>query len=65
MGYQSVGTLGRIITEGATEVKLFGEKIKLTELEYALFALLFERDGFVSREEIPTKTVAVNRWQVW
>ena len=29
VGYQAVGTLGRIITEGATEVKLFGEEIQV------------------------------------
>ena len=40
------------LSEKEKSVILFGEKIKLTELEYALFALLFERDGFVSREEI-------------
>ena len=33
-------------------VLLFGEKIKLTELEYALFSLLYKRQSFVSREEI-------------
>ncbi|MBQ7333126.1 MAG: winged helix-turn-helix transcriptional regulator [Clostridia bacterium] len=31
---------------------LFGEKIKLTEIEYALFSLLYKRGTFVSREEI-------------
>ena len=29
VGYQSVGTLGRAILEGATEVKLFGESIEV------------------------------------
>lgn len=29
VGYQAVGTLGRIILEGATEVKLFGESIEV------------------------------------
>ncbi len=29
VGYQSVGTLGRAIVEGATEVKLFGEEIQI------------------------------------
>ena len=29
VGYQSVGTLGRIILEGASEVKLFGESIQV------------------------------------
>ncbi len=29
VGYQAVGTLGRAITEGATEVKLFGEQIEV------------------------------------
>ncbi len=40
------------LLEGERAVLLFGEKIKLTELEYALFSLLYERRGFVSREEI-------------
>ena len=30
VGYQSVGTLGRIILDGATEVKLFGETIQVS-----------------------------------
>ena len=29
VGYQAVGTLGRIITEGASTVKLFGDEIKV------------------------------------
>ncbi|MBQ6625095.1 MAG: MBL fold metallo-hydrolase [Clostridia bacterium] len=29
VGYQAVGTLGRIITEGATKIKLFGEEIQV------------------------------------
>ena len=29
VGYQAVGTLGRIIVDGETEVKLFGEKIQI------------------------------------
>ena len=29
VGYQSVGTLGRMIVEGAKEVKLFGEPIEV------------------------------------
>lgn len=29
VGYQAVGTLGRAIAEGATEVKLFGERIQV------------------------------------
>ena len=33
-------------------VFIYGEKIKLTELEFSLFSLLFHRADFVSREEI-------------
>lgn len=40
------------LIEDERAVSLFGEKIKLTELEYALFALLFGRKSYVSREEI-------------
>ena len=40
------------LVEEEKSVLLFGEKIKLTELEYALFSLLYKRRGFVSREEI-------------
>ena len=41
-----------LLCENEKSVLLFGEKIKLTELEYSLFSLLYERRGFVSREEI-------------
>ena len=40
------------LLEAEKSVLLFGEKIRLTELESSLFALLFKRRGFVSREEI-------------
>ena len=40
------------ILESERSVLLFGEKIKLTELEFSLFSLLFLRRGYVSREEI-------------
>lgn len=44
------------LNESERTVSLFGEKIKLTELEFSLFSLLFYRKDFVSREEI-LKTV--------
>ncbi len=40
------------LIEEEKAVLLFGKKIKLTELEYALFSLLYKRGEFVSREEI-------------
>ncbi len=40
------------LIEEEKAVLLFAEKIKLTELEYALFSLLYKRGEFVSREEI-------------
>ena len=40
------------LIEEEKAVLLFSEKIRLTELEYALFSLLYKKGGFVSREEI-------------
>ena len=41
-----------LLFEEDRSVFLFGEKIKLTELEFSLFSLLYNRAEFVSREEI-------------
>lgn len=39
MGYQSVGTLGRILVDGASKVKLFGEEVRVN-------ANIVNMDGF-------------------
>jgi DNA-binding winged helix-turn-helix (wHTH) protein len=41
-----------LLIENERCVLLFGEKIKLTEIEYALFSLLYKKRSFVSRAEI-------------
>lgn len=41
-----------VLPKDERAVVLHGEKIKLTEIEYALFSLLMSRREFVTREEI-------------
>ena len=44
VGYQSVGSLGRILTDGADEVKLFGEKIAVKATVTRLLGLSSHAD---------------------
>lgn len=49
VGYQSVGTLGRLLLDGATEVKLFGETIQVNAQIRKLsgFSGHADRDGLI------------------
>ena len=48
----AIGLKPLSLIDNERSVLLFGEKIKLTELEFSLLSLLYEKRGFVSREEI-------------
>lgn len=65
VGYQSVGTLGRIIIEGAQTVKLFGEEIKVNAHIEQLEGISGHADkdmliDWISGFEKKPKTVFVN-----
>ncbi|MBQ7955677.1 MAG: MBL fold metallo-hydrolase [Lachnospiraceae bacterium] len=66
VGYQSVGTLGRIILEGATEVKLFGEPIEVRAEIRRMTGLSghADKDGLIqwitAFEEKPRKVFVVH-----
>ncbi len=65
VGYQSVGTLGRIIIEGAPTVKLFGEEIKVNARIEQLEGISGHADkdmllDWLGRFEKKPKTVFVN-----
>jgi len=66
VGYQAIGTLGRSIIEGATEVKLFGETIQVRAEIRQLHGMSghADRDGLVewitAFEEKPKKVFVVH-----
>ena len=66
VGYQSVGTLGRIILEGAPEVKLFGEPIEVRATVKSMRGLSghADKDGLINWinafEEKPKKVFVVH-----
>ncbi|MEG0546443.1 MAG: MBL fold metallo-hydrolase [Oscillospiraceae bacterium] len=65
VGYQAVGTLGRIITEGATQVKLFDEKIQINAEICHLTGISGHADDnglikWIKSFETPIKQVFVN-----
>lgn len=66
VGYQSVGTLGRIILEGAPEVKLFGEPIEVRATIKSMRGLSghADKDGLIkwinAFEEKPKKVFVVH-----
>lgn len=65
VGYQSEGTLGRIIIEGAPAVKLFGETVQVNAKIEQLAGISGHADKDILLEwlnnfEVPPKTVFVN-----
>ena len=66
VGYQSVGTLGRILLEGAREVKLFGESIQVNARIKQMRGLSShaDKDGLIEWlqgfEKVPTRVFLVH-----